>query len=140
MTFTLPPPNNNKKKADKEPAGAPVTANEQVSGNLGSICKAFIIDENEVELSSLLGEGTAGMVYKGKYRGLVVAIKVMLGASEAEAEEFCKEFNLISAVRSPNVVALFGAIIGKKTLVGKLCMVMECEQIPSSSSSSSFLA
>jgi len=109
--------------------------------------KAYIIDENEVEFLSVLGEGTAGTVYKGKYRGMVVAIKVMLGASEAETEEFCKvstsppitsfqsfsmfftwntpqEFNLVSSVRSPNVVPLFGVIIGKKALSGKLCMVM----------------
>jgi hypothetical protein len=50
-----------------------------------------------------------------------VAIKVLKEAqSDKEIEEFKKEFQILSAVKSPYMVHFFGA-----SLSPKLCMIME---------------
>jgi len=49
-----------------------------------------------------------------------VAIKVLKSMTDKELEEFKKEFQIMSAIRSPTVVYFYGAV-----LEPKLCMVME---------------
>jgi len=68
-----------------------------------------------------LGSGTSGTVYQGLYKGETVAIKVLkTEQSQKEQEEFKKEFQIMSAIKSPYIVFFFGAC-----LEPKLCMVME---------------
>ncbi|KAK5575400.1 hypothetical protein RB653_010660 [Dictyostelium firmibasis] len=80
-----------------------------------------IINDNELEYTEKLGAGSSGKVYKGLYRGKEVAIKVLKSMTESkEIEEFKKEFQIMSAIRSKHVVHFYGAV-----LEPKLCMVME---------------
>jgi len=80
----------------------------------------FILD-SELEYTEKLGAGSSGKVYKGLYKGKEVAIKVLKSMTEAkEIDEFKKEFQIMSAIRSKHVVLFYGAV-----LEPKLCMVME---------------
>ncbi|EGG19762.1 ankyrin repeat-containing protein [Cavenderia fasciculata] len=81
----------------------------------------WIIDETNLQYSTLLGVGASGKVYKGFYKGEEVAIKVLKSFTDKkDIEEFKKEFQIVSALKSPGVVYFFGAGIKDK-----LCIVME---------------
>jgi serine/threonine protein kinase len=60
-------------------------------------------------------------VYKGTFKGQEVAIKVLrLETQIRDLEDFKKELEVLSFLRSPYVVHFLGA-----TLEPKLCMVLE---------------
>jgi len=82
------------------------------------------LSSGELEFTTKLGQGVAGTVYRGLYRGKEVAIKVLkTEQTSKEMDEFKKEFQVMSAIQSPYIVFFFGACISPK-----LCMVMElCE-------------
>eukprot|EP01111_Echinosteliopsis_oligospora_P005792 TRINITY_DN1946_c0_g1_i1.p1 TRINITY_DN1946_c0_g1~~TRINITY_DN1946_c0_g1_i1.p1 ORF type:complete len:635 (+),score=133.12 TRINITY_DN1946_c0_g1_i1:356-2260(+) len=82
---------------------------------------APIIQDTDLEFTEKLGAGSSGKVYKGLYKGSEVAIKVLKSMTEQkEIDEFKKEFQIMSAIRSKYVVLFHGAV-----LEPKLCMVME---------------
>ncbi|EGC31160.1 hypothetical protein DICPUDRAFT_95570 [Dictyostelium purpureum] len=88
---------------------------------LRHIGEVNIIKHEELEYTDKLGSGSSGKVYKGLYKGKEVAIKVLKSMTEArEIDEFKKEFQIMSAIRSKHVVHFYGAV-----LQPKLCMVME---------------
>jgi len=79
------------------------------------------ISHEDLEFVKELGSGRSGMVFKGLYKGVKAAIKVMVGhAAEGTLAEFRKEFHIMSAVRGPNIVHFFGAC-----LEPRLCIAME---------------
>jgi serine/threonine protein kinase/ankyrin repeat protein len=85
------------------------------------------IDASTLEFLEELGSGACGTVMRGVYRhpkdGSVhpVAIKVLKEAeTEKETEEFKKEFQILSAVKSPYMVHFFGACLHPQ-----MAMVME---------------
>eukprot|EP01130_Rhizamoeba_saxonica_P009446 TRINITY_DN3841_c0_g1_i1.p1 TRINITY_DN3841_c0_g1~~TRINITY_DN3841_c0_g1_i1.p1 ORF type:complete len:810 (-),score=165.20 TRINITY_DN3841_c0_g1_i1:147-2576(-) len=80
---------------------------------------------SDLEFIELLGEGAAGQVFSGLYKGNKVAIKVLTAENiDSEVDEFKKELEILMSVKSELMIKFFGA-----TLVPKLCMVMElCEQ------------
>lgn len=79
------------------------------------------IDSSELVFTKRLGEGTSAKVFRGTYRNQDVAIKVLKEKAEAKVlEEFKKEFEIMSSLRSPHVVFFFGACIRPS-----LCMVLE---------------
>jgi len=79
------------------------------------------IDANELEFSKVLGEGTSAQVFRGTYRSQEVAIKVLKEKTDAKTLlEFRKEFEIMSALRSPHVVFFYGAALSPS-----LCMVLE---------------
>lgn len=81
----------------------------------------WVIDPTELEYTLKLGSGSSGKVYKGLYRGKDVAVKVLRSiTTQAQLEEFKKEFQIMCAIRSPYMVAFYGACFEPK-----LCMVME---------------
>lgn len=81
----------------------------------------WVIDPAELEYTLKLGAGSSGKVYKGLYRGKDVAVKVLKSiTTQAQLEEFKKEFQIMCAIRSPYMVAFYGACFEPK-----LCMVME---------------
>lgn len=68
------------------------------------------IDSSELVFETRLGEGTSAKVYKGKYRGQQVAIKVLKEkVEEKQLAEFEKEFLIMTSLRSPHVVFFYGA-------------------------------
>jgi len=90
------------------------------------------IDESALEFLQLLGTGSAGDVYKGRYTvniteggktqkvTIPVAIKILKLTAGKELDAFQLEFKVISAIQSPYIVKLYGAVPSEK-----LKMVME---------------
>lgn len=77
--------------------------------------------ENEdgvLEVNESIDDGTQGSVFKGKYRGAVVAIKVM--DIEMSAKAFDDEVSIISKLSHPNVCRFIGACkIPKRNYISK---------------------
>jgi len=115
-----------KKPPPDEDEDGPALSNESVNNLRESIMSlkhsgpAPLISDSDIEFTEKLGAGSSGKVYKGLFKGTDVAIKVLKSMTEKELEEFKKEFQIMSAIRSPAVVYFYGAV-----LEPKLCMVME---------------
>eukprot|EP01121_Diplochlamys_sp_Union-15-3_P005607 TRINITY_DN1593_c0_g1_i2.p1 TRINITY_DN1593_c0_g1~~TRINITY_DN1593_c0_g1_i2.p1 ORF type:complete len:274 (-),score=38.28 TRINITY_DN1593_c0_g1_i2:95-916(-) len=63
--------------------------------------------------SQKLGEGAAGVVYKGIYNGEEVAVK-LIKYTDIEIsflEDFCKEVEAMASVNHPNIVKFIGACV-----------------------------
>ena len=80
------------------------------------------IDPNELELQGKpIGDGAFGAVYRGKYRGTVIAAKVLQRQAEQDDQQvdrFMKEIELFEKLRNPYIVNFIGA----SHIPGKLCM------------------
>ena len=71
--------------------------------------RATWIPETAIEWRSKISSGTFARVYKGVYRGRVVAIKKLKGRlDEKTATEFRKELRVLKAVHGPHVVECYG--------------------------------
>jgi len=77
----------------------------------------------ELEWGDKIGTGCFGNVYKGKCRGINVAIKQLLKQDlDAKAlEDFRKEVDIMAQMRHPNVCLFMGACLEK----GKMAIVTE---------------
>jgi serine/threonine protein kinase len=94
---------------------------DKVREELGIVDGKWEIDTTELEYTKLLGSGASGKVYKGLFKGKEVAIKVLTNIDVEETlDEFKKEFQIMTTVRSPYMVHFYGAGLNKK-----LCMVLE---------------
>ena len=79
------------------------------------------IDPFDLVFLRSLGQGASGEVFQGTFRGDPVAIKVLkANNTDAEVEEFKKEFSVLVSFNSPYIIRFYGAC-----LADKLCMVME---------------
>ena len=67
----------------------------------------YTIPISDINIISKIGEGTNGIVYKGKWQRTDVAIK-QLKTSEEDSEEFEREAILMSSLRHPSIVSCFG--------------------------------
>ncbi|XP_011695661.1 PREDICTED: mitogen-activated protein kinase kinase kinase 7 [Wasmannia auropunctata] len=76
------------------------------------------IDYNEIETEQVVGKGSFGVVWKGKWRGQDVAVKHI--NSEGERKAFTVEVRQLSRVAHPNIVKLYGACTKNP-----VCLVME---------------
>ncbi|ELP88651.1 protein kinase, putative, partial [Entamoeba invadens IP1] len=83
------------------------------------------LDYDEIKTEKKLGEGSFGIVFKGTYRGNVVAIKKMKQVDnsnkENTIEEFKKEVEMLDKFRSEYIVHFYGAVF----VPNKVCMVTE---------------
>uniref|UniRef100_A0A6B2L9B0 Protein kinase domain-containing protein n=1 Tax=Arcella intermedia TaxID=1963864 RepID=A0A6B2L9B0_9EUKA len=80
------------------------------------------IPEEELAIGELIGEGNAGAVYRGVWRGKYVAIKQF--KKEIPFEDFIKELSIMSLVQHPNLVKCYGGVTnGKKWIVDELMQV-----------------
>lgn len=59
-------------------------------------------------------------MYKAKWNGTVVAVKVLSNNSESQREAFVKEANMLQALRYPNVVTYLGCAISDQNEVRPL--------------------
>ncbi|XP_054010548.1 mitogen-activated protein kinase kinase kinase 7-like [Hylaeus anthracinus] len=76
------------------------------------------INYNEIETEQVVGKGSFGVVWKGKWRGQYVAVKYI--NSEGEKKAFTVEVRQLSRVVHPNIVKLYGACTKNP-----VCLVME---------------
>lgn len=65
-------------------------------------------DVLQVQLGRVLGEGTFGTTYLGRWRGGNVAVKCVKIKARDEAESFLREVHVLACVRHPNVMPFFG--------------------------------
>ncbi|KAK9867625.1 hypothetical protein WJX84_001877 [Apatococcus fuscideae] len=78
----------------------------------------------EIELDERLGSGAFGTVFKGRWKGGEVAVKIMQSAGlgeEAQLDAFRREVQVLSALRHPHIVRLLGACL----VLPHLCIVEE---------------
>ncbi|KAG8039543.1 hypothetical protein G9C98_008186 [Cotesia typhae] len=93
------------------------------------------IDYNEIETEEVVGKGSFGVVWKGKWRGRYVAIKHI--NTEGEKRAFAVEVRQLSRVSHPNIVQLYGActkdpvcLVMEYAEGGSLYNVLHCEPKP----------
>ncbi|XP_012274170.1 mitogen-activated protein kinase kinase kinase 7 isoform X2 [Orussus abietinus] len=76
------------------------------------------IDYNEIVTEEVVGKGSFGVVWKGRWRGRYVAVKHI--NSEGERKAFAIEVRQLSRVSHPNIVRLYGACTKNP-----VCLIME---------------
>ncbi|XP_076637858.1 mitogen-activated protein kinase kinase kinase 7 [Colletes latitarsis] len=76
------------------------------------------INYDEIQTEQVVGKGSFGVVWKGKWRGQYVAVKYI--NSEGERKAFTVEVRQLSRVMHPNIVKLYGACTKNP-----VCLVME---------------
>lgn len=84
---------------------------------------------SELKLEDVIGGGGFGQVWKAKWKGTPVAVKVLTGTAQAEKipkavlEEFIGEINMVSGMRHPNICLFMGACLDapNRAIVTELC-------------------
>jgi hypothetical protein len=84
---------------------------------------------SELKLEHLIGGGGFGQVWRAKWKGTPVAVKVLTGSaqaakiSKAVLEEFIGEINMVSGMRHPNICLFMGACLDapNRAIVTELC-------------------
>eukprot|EP00727_Mastigamoeba_balamuthi_P004543 m51a1_g14087 hypothetical protein (1760) ;mRNA; f:18686-31090 len=79
------------------------------------------VDYDEIVLKDIIGQGSFGVVYKGVWRGNVVAVKQVVSNACYDFKELRHEADIMESVRSPYVVKFIGAAF----VPGKSCILTE---------------
>ena len=75
----------------------------------GSLMHRCHIDFDELQLSSVLGQGGFGTVWQAEWRTVDVAVKRVLTVSKTTMERFMHEIQTMAALHHPHLVRLLGA-------------------------------
>jgi len=80
------------------------------------------IDYSEIVIKREIGRGGFGVVYKGEWRGISVAVKQIIKEKMSPElfERFLQEISIMSKLHHPNVLLLCGAC-----LEPKICYITE---------------
>ncbi|VDL64255.1 unnamed protein product, partial [Nippostrongylus brasiliensis] len=79
-----------------------------------TLSPVFHLSLADIDFQEAIGSGSFGKVYKGSYRGKVVAIKRYRAAvygCKSEVEMLCREVSILSKLAHPNVVSFVGAVL-----------------------------
>jgi serine/threonine protein kinase len=91
-----------------------------------NLCR-WIIDFHEVQVGKQVGLGSYGVVYRGKWKGVEVAVKrfIKQKLDERRMLEFRAEMAFLSELHHPNIVLCIGslspAFLVKKEIWPMLC-------------------
>jgi len=87
-----------------------------------NLCR-WIIDFHEIQMGKQVGLGSYGVVYRGKWKGVEVAVKrfIKQKLDERRMLEFRAEMAFLSELHHPNIVLFIGACVKKPNL----CIVTE---------------
>lgn len=81
------------------------------------------VDLSEIKYGNVIGRGTFGEVFKGTWRGAIVAVKKL--NSSQMSEEFVKEYErevyLMRTLRAPNILQFLGSTFNPPDI----CIIME---------------
>ncbi|BFU24650.1 protein kinase domain containing protein [Entamoeba histolytica] len=85
------------------------------------------LNPEEIISENVIGEGSFGVVFKGKYRGSTVVIKKFKNMRDESLKEFDKEVTMLDKFRCDYVVYFYGAVF----VPNKICIVTEFAQFGS---------
>ena len=71
----------------------------------------WAIDGNTISIMKRISEGSHGSTYKGKWRGTVVAVKVLKNCEKLNLSDLTIELDTMFKVHHPNCIQLLGAVI-----------------------------
>lgn len=85
---------------------------------------------SELKLEDVIGGGGFGQVWRARWKGTPVAVKVLTGSAQAETvpkavlEEFIAEINMVSGMRHPNICLFMGACLDppNRAIITELCV------------------
>ncbi|GAM26319.1 hypothetical protein SAMD00019534_094940 [Acytostelium subglobosum LB1] len=81
----------------------------------------WIIDGDDLVFMEKLGQGASAKVYKADWRNQEVAVKILKKTPEQQKlQDFLKELEIMSSLRSPHVVYFYGIV-----LQPRISMIME---------------
>jgi serine/threonine protein kinase len=94
------------------PNGSSVAQDSAAAAALNT-AENWSVDLSEIETGSFAGQGSLGVVYRAKWRGLQVAVKAISGVVKPEVLQ--QEFSALVKVRHPNLVLFMGAATNTRT-------------------------
>ncbi|AQN68650.1 protein tyrosine kinase (PTK) family protein [Saudi moumouvirus] len=99
-----------------------IVAKENAFLTTANMCR-WIIDYKEIQMGKQIGQGSYGIVYNGKWKGVEVAVKkfVKQKLTEKQMLDFRAEVALLSELSHPNIVVFIGACLMKPDI----CIVTE---------------
>jgi serine/threonine protein kinase len=82
-----------------------------------NLCR-WIINYNEIQIYQQVGTGTYGVVFRGKWKGVDVAVKRIIKQTldERTMLEFRAEMAFLSELRHPNIVLFIGVCVQRPNL------------------------
>mmetsp|Transcript_17672 Transcript_17672/g.53171 ORF Transcript_17672/g.53171 Transcript_17672/m.53171 type:complete len:371 (+) Transcript_17672:418-1530(+) len=84
----------------------------------------WLASPQEVELGKRIGSGCFGTTYRGRWRGIICAIKVVRVSKPGEAISFLREVSALSDVKHPNVMPFYGAVLDPPEQCWLICEFM----------------
>ena len=81
----------------------------------------WIISYKDLKIEKLIANGSSSQIFKGKYKGITVAIKKLKKPKKEEDKKFLKEFKreisvLVSLPAHPNIINILGLSINKNDI------------------------
>ncbi|KAH9499223.1 hypothetical protein Btru_004477 [Bulinus truncatus] len=76
----------------------------------------WVIARGDLELGELIGKGDFGDVYKGAYKGQLIAAKVLKDQDRGSVQ-FIQEAALMTSLRHPNLVKLIGIVMTEPAIL-----------------------
>jgi hypothetical protein len=81
-----------------------------------NLCR-WVIDFNDIQMGEQIGMGSYGVVYRGKWKGVEVAVKRFINQKldERSVLEFRSEMAFLSELHHPNIVLFIGILGARAT-------------------------